>query len=120
MLMAINVAVFLAQFVSKDKLLLMGAKVVLLTLPESSSIHGPRLPCLTCIHMHISIGTGCSLSTAVMPYRPILHVVRPLIQCFLQEVDKSSTVAYLCPHVAFVLALCLEAHSQKPHVAELE
>ena len=34
MLMAINVAVFLAQFVSKDKLLLMGAKVVLLLLPD--------------------------------------------------------------------------------------
>ena len=33
-LMAINVAVFLAQFVSKDKLLLMGAKVVLLLLPD--------------------------------------------------------------------------------------
>ena len=82
-LMAINVAVFLAQFVSKDKLLLMGAKVVLLTLPDSSSIHGPRVPCLTCIHMHLSIGTGCLLSTAVMPYRPTLRVVRPLIQCFL-------------------------------------
>ena len=36
MLMAINVAVFLAQFVSKDKLLLLGAKVVLLLLSDSN------------------------------------------------------------------------------------
>lgn len=38
MLMAINVAVFLAQFVSKDRLLLLGAKVVLALLAESSPI----------------------------------------------------------------------------------
>ena len=35
-LMAINVAVFLAQFISKDRLLLLGAKVVLALLPDSS------------------------------------------------------------------------------------
>ena len=36
-LMAINVAVFLAQFISKDRLLLLGAKVVFPHLPDSSA-----------------------------------------------------------------------------------
>ena len=82
-LMAINVAVFLAQFVSKDKLLLMGAKVVLLLLPASSFIswglspmsdvhsHAPqfrhRMLTVNCCHAVSSHSACCQASDPVLP-----------------------------------------------------
>ncbi len=83
---------------------------------------GLYLPCLACIDRHPDIGTGCLLLIAVMPFHPILLVVKASDPVLLYGIDKAATCGWTeikCSVLDFAFCSALRA-PQHAHSCLLE